>query len=143
MAVHAAISYKLGDIFSPVTDKYFHLEGIAMPHGSPVLMGLMVVVAGPAVEEVLYRFVLLRPLLKVNSPLAHAVAALAFGFQHVAVAVLVNHDTAQLWNIIPYAAFGLIQSVLYVRRRSLIGPILVHVLVNGLGLAAVLAGSAA
>ena len=110
---------------------------------APVLMGLMVVVAGPAAEEVLYRFVLLRSLLKVNSPLAHAVAALAFGFQHVAVAVLVNHDTAQLWNIVPYAAFGLIQSVLYVRQRSLIGPILVHVLVNGLGLAAVLAGSAA
>jgi len=110
---------------------------------APVLMGLMVVVAGPAAEEVLYRFVLLRPLMKVNSPLAHAVAALAFGFQHVAVAVLVNHDTAQLWNIVPYAAFGLIQSVLYVRQRSLIGPILVHVLVNGLGLAAVLAGSAA
>ena len=106
-------------------------------------MGLMVVVAGPAVEEVLYRFVLLRSLMKVNSPLAHAVAALAFGFQHVAVAVLVNHDTAQLWNIVPYAAFGLIQSVLYVRGRSLIGPILVHVLVNGLGLAIVLAGSAA
>ena len=110
---------------------------------APVLMGLMVVVAGPAVEEVLYRFVLLRSLMKVNSPLAHAVAALAFGFQHVAVAVLVNHDTAQLWNIVPYAAFGLIQSVLYVRQRSLIGPILVHVLVNGLGLAAVLAGSTA
>ena len=110
---------------------------------APVLMGLMVVVAAPAVEEVLYRFVLLRSLLKVNSPLAHAVAALAFGFQHVAVAVLVNHDTAQLWDIVPYAAFGLIQSVLYVRRRSLIGPILVHVLVNGLGLATVLAGSAA
>mgnify|MGYP003362460305 CR=1 FL=1 len=110
---------------------------------APVLMGLMVVVAAPAVEEVLYRFVLLRSLLKVNPPLAHAVAALAFGFQHVAVAVLVNHDTAQLWDIVPYAAFGLIQSVLYVRRRSLIGPILVHVLVNGLGLATVLAGSAA
>ena len=57
--------------------------------------------------------------------------------------MLVNHDAAQLWNIIPYAVFSLIQSVLYVRQRSLIGPILVHVLVNGLGLAAVLAGSAA
>ena len=110
---------------------------------APILMGLMVAVAGPVVEEVLYRFVLLRPLLKVNSPLAHASVALAFGFQHVAAAVLVNHDAAQLWNIIPYAVFSLIQSVLYVRQRSLIGPILVHVLVNGLGLAIVLAGSTA
>ena len=41
------------------------------------------------------------------------------------------------------AAFGLIQSVFYVCQRSFIGPILVHVLVNGLGLATVLAGSAA
>lgn len=52
VAVHAAISYKLGDIFSPVTDKYFHLDGIAMPHGSPVLMGLIAVPVEDLIDHV-------------------------------------------------------------------------------------------
>lgn len=34
VAVHAAFAYKLGDWFAPTTDKYFGLEGIAMPHGT-------------------------------------------------------------------------------------------------------------
>lgn len=34
VAVHAAFAYKLGDWFAPTTEKYFGLEGIAMPHGS-------------------------------------------------------------------------------------------------------------
>ena len=44
IAIHAAIAYKLGDIFTPVTDKYFGLEGIAMPHGTSAYCG---VVAAP------------------------------------------------------------------------------------------------
>ena len=34
VAIHAAYAYKLGDWFIPVTEDYFGLEGIAMPHGS-------------------------------------------------------------------------------------------------------------
>src|SRR5699024_4877459 len=36
--IHAAVIYKLGDIFTPVTDEYFGLEGIAMPHGTSAYM---------------------------------------------------------------------------------------------------------
>jgi PTS system galactitol-specific IIC component len=39
--VHAAVIYKLGDIFTPVTDEYFGLEGIAMPHGTSAYMGVI------------------------------------------------------------------------------------------------------
>lgn len=38
--VHSAVIYKLGDIFIPVTDGYFALEGIAMPHGTSAYMGV-------------------------------------------------------------------------------------------------------
>lgn len=34
VALHAALAYKLGDWFAPVTEEYFGLEGIAMPHGT-------------------------------------------------------------------------------------------------------------
>lgn len=41
IVVHSAIIYKLGDIFYPVTDEYFGLEGIAMPHGTSAYMGVL------------------------------------------------------------------------------------------------------
>lgn len=41
IVVHAAIIYKLGDIFVPVTENYFDLEGIAMPHGTSAYMGVV------------------------------------------------------------------------------------------------------
>lgn len=34
VAIHAAFAYKIGDWFAPTTEKYFGLEGIAMPHGT-------------------------------------------------------------------------------------------------------------
>ena len=34
VAIHAAFAFKLGDWFAPVVEKYFGLEGIAMPHGT-------------------------------------------------------------------------------------------------------------
>lgn len=40
VAVHAAIAYKLGDIFQPVTDEHFGLEGVAIPHGTSAYMGI-------------------------------------------------------------------------------------------------------
>ncbi|MHC5227270.1 PTS galactitol transporter subunit IIC [Enterococcus sp. LJL99] len=40
VVVHAVIAYKLGDMFGTVTDEYFGLEGIAIPHGSSAYMGV-------------------------------------------------------------------------------------------------------
>ena len=32
--IHAVLSYKLGDMFAPVAEEYFGLEGVTTPHGS-------------------------------------------------------------------------------------------------------------
>lgn len=40
VAIHAAIAYKLGDMYKDVTDTYFGLEGIAIPHGTSSYMGV-------------------------------------------------------------------------------------------------------
>lgn len=40
ICIHSAISFKLGDIFKPVTDGYFGLEGISIPHGNSPIMGV-------------------------------------------------------------------------------------------------------
>lgn len=107
---------------------------------SPLVMGLMVVVVGPVVEEVLYRFALFRPLHEVNALLGHLVTALCFGLQHIAVAVFVNHNTAEWWQLPSYLVFSLVMSVLYARTRTLWAPILVHVALNGIGFAFMMLG---
>lgn len=41
VAIHAVIAYKLGDMFRPVTDEFFGLEGVAIPHGTSATMGVI------------------------------------------------------------------------------------------------------
>ena len=50
--VHSAIIYKLGDIFTPVTDEYFGLEGIAMPHGTSAYMGVFAKPIDDLIEKI-------------------------------------------------------------------------------------------
>ncbi|EOH94420.1 PTS galactitol transporter subunit IIC [Enterococcus pallens] len=52
VAVHAIIAYKLGDMFGSVTDEYFGLEGISIPHGSPVYMGIFSVPIDDLIEKI-------------------------------------------------------------------------------------------
>ncbi|WP_291291275.1 PTS transporter subunit IIC [Enterococcus sp.] len=50
--IHAAIIYKLGDIFTPVTDGYFGLDGIAMPHGTSAYMGVIAKPIDDLIEKI-------------------------------------------------------------------------------------------
>lgn len=38
VAVHAIIAYKLGDLWAPVAEDYFELEGVTIPHGDSAYM---------------------------------------------------------------------------------------------------------
>lgn len=50
--VHSVIIYKLGDMFTPVTDEYFGLDGIAMPHGSSAYMGVVAKPVDDLIEKI-------------------------------------------------------------------------------------------
>ena len=39
IVIHAALSYKFGDWFSPIVEDYFGLEGVAIPHGTSAYLG--------------------------------------------------------------------------------------------------------
>lgn len=39
VAIHAIVAYKLGDIWAPVMEEYFELDGITVPHGDSAFMG--------------------------------------------------------------------------------------------------------
>lgn len=106
---------------------------------SPVLMGVLLIVVGPIVEEVLYRFAIFRTLHRVNPLLGHIVTALLFGLQHVAVAVLVNGNAVEWWQLPGYVVFSLVMSGLYVRSGTLAIPAAVHMTSNALGFLTLLA----
>ncbi len=50
--VHAIIAYKLGDMFGNVTDNYFGLDGIAIPHGSSAYMGIFAAPIDDLIEKI-------------------------------------------------------------------------------------------
>lgn len=52
VVVHAAMAYKLGDIFRPVTDSYFGLEGVAIPHGTSAYMGVLAKPIDDLIEKI-------------------------------------------------------------------------------------------
>lgn len=39
VVVHAAIAYKLGDLWAPMMEDYFELDGITVPHGTAAYLG--------------------------------------------------------------------------------------------------------
>lgn len=106
---------------------------------SPVLMGVLVIVVGPVVEEVLYRFAIFRTLHHLNPVLGHVVTSLLFGLQHIAVAVFVNGNAVELWQLPGYVFFSLVMSVLYIRSGTLLVPVGVHMASNALGFLTLLA----
>lgn len=52
VAIHAAIAYKLGDMYGSVTDDYFGLEGVAIPHGTSAVMGVFAAPIDDIIEKI-------------------------------------------------------------------------------------------
>lgn len=84
---------------------------------------LMLVVAGPIIEEIFFRgFLLNRWMKKYGARKAIAFSSIAFAVLHV--------------DLIGAAIFSVVLCMIYLRTQSLIGPIIVHVANNCLGLLA-------
>lgn len=52
VAVHAVLAYKLGDMYGSVTDDYFGLEGVAIPHGTSACMGVFAAPVDDLIEKI-------------------------------------------------------------------------------------------
>ncbi len=84
-----------------------------------LLNSATLVVLAPIVEEILFRgFLLNRWWMKYGLRKAIAMTSLLFGLMHV--------------NVIGGLIFGIVASMIYVRTRSLAGPIIVHMSNNAL-----------
>jgi galactitol PTS system EIIC component len=52
IVVHAVVVYKLGDMFGKVTDEFFGLEGVAIPHGTSAYMGVFASPIDDLIEKI-------------------------------------------------------------------------------------------
>lgn len=52
VVIHAAISYKLGDLWAPLMADYFELEGLTVPHGTAAYMGPIACVIDAVMDKI-------------------------------------------------------------------------------------------
>ncbi len=52
VVVHAAISYKLGDLWAPLMEDYFELDGLTVPHGTAAYMGPIACVIDVVIDKI-------------------------------------------------------------------------------------------
>ena len=50
--IHAAISYKLGDLWAPLMNDYFELDGLTVPHGTAAYMGPIACVIDAILDKI-------------------------------------------------------------------------------------------
>ena len=52
VAVHAAISYKFGDLYAPLYEDYFELDGLTVPHGSGTWMAPIACAVDTVIDKI-------------------------------------------------------------------------------------------
>lgn len=52
VVVHAAIAYKLGDLWAPLMSDYFELDGLTVPHGTSAYMGPVACVIDAVIDKI-------------------------------------------------------------------------------------------
>lgn len=50
--VHAAIAYKLGDLWAPIMEDYFELDGLTVPHGTSAYLAPIACVIDTIIEKI-------------------------------------------------------------------------------------------
>lgn len=52
VVLHAAVSYKLGDLWAPLLEDYFELEGLTVPHGTAAYMAPVACVVDAVIDKI-------------------------------------------------------------------------------------------
>ncbi len=50
--IHAAIAYKLGDLWAPIMEDYFELDGLTVPHGTAAYLAPIACVVDAIIEKI-------------------------------------------------------------------------------------------
>lgn len=52
IVVHAAVTYKLGDLWAPLMNRYFGMDGLTVPHGGGSCMGVIACVVDALIDKI-------------------------------------------------------------------------------------------
>lgn len=91
---------------------------------------ISMVLLGPFVEEVIYRFGFLEVFKRKKWALYCVVSSLLFGLSHVWAYVILNHDWKQFLAAIPYAVGSVGFCFVYKETENICYPFLLHMFVN-------------
>jgi membrane protease YdiL (CAAX protease family) len=91
---------------------------------------LSVCLIGPFVEEVTYRICLFTTLRKKIGISAHLITAFLFGFQHIAMAVLLYNRPLECLYIFSYMGGSLVSSIVYEKIKTPVPGIISHMAGN-------------
>ena len=105
-----------------------------MVASNPGLMTLATVVLVPPAEECLFRGLIFRNLYEKSVPLAWAASIAGFAAIHVMGYVGVLTPTELLISLLQYVPAGISLAWAYVRTDSIVTPILIHAIVNAMGI---------
>jgi membrane protease YdiL (CAAX protease family) len=87
-------------------------------------------IIGPFVEEVTYRVCLFTTLREKSKIFAHLFTAFLFGFQHIAIAVLLYGRPQEFLYIFSYMSFSLVLTIIYEKIKTPVPGIISHMALN-------------
>ena len=98
----------------------------------PLLMTIGIVFLGPIAEETLYRGLLFGQLYKLHPLLGYIVSTLIFAAVHVVGYIGLQDPFSLLVSLLQYLPAGFAFGFVYVKSKTLIAPIVIHILINAL-----------
>ena len=116
--------------FFNVNDR--NIASLAEEHYLLMVLGTVVLV--PITEELLYRGVVFSALQKANPILAYALSILLFSAIHVIGYVGTYHWPVLLLCLLQYIPAGFCLAWVYQRSGSILSPILLHTIINAIGI---------
>lgn len=103
----------------------------------PVTMIVAAVIAGPLIEEVIYRWGIFRPIYKYSPAAAHIISAGLFAFGHISNSFF-SGNIYELANMLMYFIVGISLSMSYSITKNFSAPLLIHTLNNSVSMAVIL-----
>lgn len=107
-----------------------------MVQENPVIMGLCTVCLVPVVEETLYRGLIFQQLQRKHRALAYIVSVAVFSAIHVAGFIGSVNWLTLLLCFVQYLPAGIALAWAYERADTIVAPILIHMIVNQIGMSA-------
>lgn len=138
-AAYWILAYLVSGLISAVYPEFFNVNDAAvatMVSDEYRLMLVGTVILVPVTEELLYRGLIFAGLYNRSRVLAYAVSAIAFALLHVFGYIGLYDPVHLLLCLLEYVPAGLCLGWAYAKADSIWAPILVHILVNLIGMLA-------